>query len=314
VYGPLSVGATSVITEGAPDYPSPDRWWSIIEKYKVNIFYTSPTAIRMLKKYGEQYIKPHDLSSLRLLGTVGEPISEEAWKWFYEEVGKGKCALVDTWWQTETGGHMIVALPSIPQKPGIAGKPFFGIEVDIVDKKGKSLADGEKGFLVIRRPWPGALRTCWGDDDRFSQYWNEIPGVYCAGDLAIRDKDGYIKIIGRSDDVINVSGHRIGTAEAESALATYPSIAEAAVIPKEHEIKGQSIKAFVVLKEGEKESEQLRESIKLQVRKEIGGYAVPEEVEFVEKLPKTRSGKIMRRILRAQETGDDVGDLSTLED
>jgi acetyl-CoA synthetase len=314
VYGPLSVGATSIISEGAPDYPSPDKWWSIIEKYKVSVFYTSPTAIRHLRKYGAEYIKPHDLSSLRILGTVGEPISPEAWKWFYQEVGNSKCALVDTWWQTETGGHMIVALPSVPQKPGSAGKPFFGVEVDIVDKQGMSLQDGEKGHLVIRKPWPSALRTCWGDDERFKQYWNEIPGVYCAGDLAIRDKDGYIQIIGRSDDVINVSGHRIGTAEAESALATHPTVAEAAVIAKKHEIKGQCIKAFVVLKDNKQESDEMRDSIKMQVRNEIGGYAVPEEIEFVEKLPKTRSGKIMRRILRAQESGEEVGDLSTLED
>ncbi len=314
VYGPLSVGATSVIAEGAPDYPTPDKWWSIIEKHKVSIFYTSPTAIRMLRKYGEKYITPHDISSLRILGTVGEPISPEAWNWYYEHVGKNNCVVLDTWWQTETGGHMIVSLPSLLQKPGKAGKPFFGIDVDIVNTDGESVTDGEKGLLVIRKPWPSALRTCWGDPERFAHYWNEIEGVYTAGDVAIRDTDGYIQILGRSDDVINVSGHRIGTAEAESAIATHPSVAEVAVIGKDHEIKGQCIKAFVVLKTGENQSTELTDGIQQQVRKELGGYAVPDEIEYVSTLPKTRSGKIMRRILRAQEAGDDIGDVSTLED
>ena len=209
---------------------------------------------------------------------------------------------------------MIVSLPSLPQKPGIAGRPFFGIEADVVDVQGTRLRDGEKGLLVIRKPWPSALRTCWNDEERFEQYWSEIKGVYCAGDLAIRDSDGYIKIIGRSDDVINISGHRIGTAEAESAIGTHPAVAEVAVIAKSHEIKGQAIKAFVVLKSGHSESDQLRNEIKLQVKSEIGSYAVPEEVVFVPTLPKTRSGKIMRRVLRAQESGEDVGDLSTIED
>ena len=314
IYGPLSAGATSLMVEGAPDFPKPDRWWKIIEKYNVSVFYTSPTAIRMLRKYGEEYANTHDLSSLRVLGSVGEPINPEVWKWFYEKIGRGKCALIDTWWQTETGGHMIVSLPGLPQKPGVAGKPFFGIDVDIVDKEGNKVKNGEKGFLVVRKPWPSALRTCWNDEDRFKQYWSEIDGVYCAGDIAIQDKDGYIQILGRSDDVINVSGHRIGTAELESALLVHTAVAEAAVIGVDDEIKGQAIKAFVILKSGFDESEILRSAISDTVRSEIGGYAVPKEIEFVHKLPKTRSGKIMRRVLRAKESGEDAGDLSTLED
>jgi|GEM_PF-1091 len=314
VYGPLSVGATVLLVEGAPDYPAPDRWWKIIEKYKVSIFYTSPTAIRLLRKHGEKYIAPHKLDSLRLLGSVGEPINPEVWKWFYTYIGQNHCALVDTWWQTETGGHMIVTLPSLPQKPGQAGLSFFGIEADIVDKEGNSLPAGEKGFLVIRKPWPAALRTCWHDEERFAIYWNEIPGVYCTGDFAIKDEDGYIQIIGRADDVLNISGHRIGTAEVESALVSHQAVAESAAIGKQHEIKGQSLKVFIVLKPGIELLDQLQDDIKLHVRHELGGYAVPDEIEFVPKLPKTRSGKIMRRLLRAQEAGEEAGDLTTLED
>ncbi len=314
LYGPLSVGTTSVIAEGAPDYPNPGRWWSIVEKYRVNIFYTAPTAVRLFMKYGEEWPAKYDLSSLRILGSVGEPINPEAWIWYYENIGKGQCSIVDTWWQTETGGHMITTVPSYPQKPGKAGKPFWGIKADVVDREGNPVEPNTVGFLVIKEPWPSALRTCWGEPERFEKYWNEIPNVYTAGDLATKDEDGYIMILGRADDVINVSGHRIGTAEVESALVSHPAVAEAAVIGKPHEVKGESIKAFVILKQGHEPSENLIKDIKMHVRHELGALAVPDEIEFVEKLPKTRSGKIMRRVLKAQELGMDVGDISTLED
>ena len=314
VYGPLSVGATSVLVEGAIDYPSKDRWWKIVDKHKINVLYTSPTAVRMLRKLGEEHIVGHDLSSLKILGSVGEPISPDVWKWFYQYVGKNKCELVDTWWQTETGGFMIVTLPGISQKPGRAGLPFFGIPAEVVDKDGKRVPDNTKGLLVLKKPWPGAMRTCWKDDKRFEKYWNELKGVYTAGDVAIRDEDGYFQILGRSDDLINSSGHRIGTAEVESALVSHAAIAEAAVIGKPDEIKGEIIKAFVVLRIGRMPDGDLIEDIKLHVRREIGGHAVPSELEFIDKLPKTRSGKIMRRVLRAKEMGRDLGDLTTLED
>ena len=332
VYGPLSAGATSLLIEGALDYPSKDRWWKLIEKYKVKVFYTSPTAIRMLRKFGEGYLKGHNLASLKILGSVGEPINPDVWQWFYEHVGGGKCVVLDTWWQTETGGHMIVSLPFMLQKPGKAGLPFFGIDVDVVDRSGKTVPAGAKGLLVIRKPWPAAMRTCWKDDARFEKYWNEISGVYCAGDVAIRDEDGYVQILGRSDDLINSSGHRIGTAEVESALVSHVAIAEAAVIGKPDEIKGEVIKAFLVLRSSESvvriganfpydrertiltNDERLIEDIKFHVRREIGSHAVPAEIEFIDNLPKTRSGKIMRRILRAKEIGQDLGDLTTLED
>jgi acetyl-CoA synthetase len=314
LYGPLSVGTTSVIAEGAPDYPNPGRWWSIVEKYRVNIFYTAPTAVRLFMKYGEEWPAKYDLSSLRVLGSVGEPINPEAWIWYYENIGRKQCSIVDTWWQTETGGHMITTVPAYPQKPGKAGKPFWGIKADVVDKQGNPVEPNTVGFLVIKEPWPSALRTCWGEPERFEKYWNEIPNVYTAGDLATKDEDGYIMILGRADDVINVSGHRIGTAEVESALVSHPAVAEAAVIGKPHEVKGESIKAFVILKQGHEPSENLMKDIKMHVRHELGALAVPDEIEFVEKLPKTRSGKIMRRVLKAQELGMDVGDISTLED
>ncbi len=314
VYGPLSVGATSVIYEGAPDYPDPGRWWSIVEKYRVNIFYTAPTAIRLFMKYGEEWPNKYDLSSLRILGSVGEPINPEAWIWYYEVIGKGQCSIVDTWWQTETGGHMITTVPSYPQKPGKAGKPFWGIEADVVNKEGKPVEPNTVGYLVIKKPWPSALRTCWGEPDRFKKYWTEIGNYYFAGDMATKDEDGYIMILGRADDVINVSGHRIGTAEVESALVSHPAVAEAAVIGKPHEVKGESIKAFVILKQNYSPSETLVKDLKMHVRHELGALAVPDEIEFVEKLPKTRSGKIMRRVLRAKELGMPLGDVSTLED
>ncbi|MDO8493087.1 MAG: acetate--CoA ligase [bacterium] len=314
VYGPLSVGATSVLVEGVPDYPSKDRWWKIVDKYKVKVFYTSPTAIRMLRKFGEEHLEKHNLSSLRILGSVGEPISAEVWNWFYKYVGRERCVVVDTWWQTETGGHMIVSLPALPQKPGKAGLPFFGIDVDIVDKDGQSVPDNTKGLLVIKKPWPGAMRTVWGDNARFEKYWSETKGVYTAGDMAIRDEDGYIQILGRSDDLINSSGHRIGTAEVESALNSHHSVAESAVIGKPDEIRGEVIKAFILLHTGRVHDEILIEDIKFHVRREIGAHAIPVEIEFIDKLPKTRSGKIMRRVLRAKEMGQDLGDLTTLED
>lgn len=314
VYGPLSVGVTSIIAEGAPDYPDPGRWWSIIEKYRVNIFYTAPTAIRLFMKYGEQWPAKYDLSSLRILGSVGEPINPEAWIWYYENIGRKNCSIVDTWWQTETGGHMITTVPAYPQKPGKAGKPFFGIEADVVDKNGNPVKPNEVGYLVIKKPWPSALRTCWGEPERFNKYWSEISQYYFAGDMATKDEDGYIMILGRADDVINVSGHRIGTAEVESALVAHEAVAEAAVIGIPHEIKGESIKAFVILKQGIEITDELKGDIKQCVRKELGSLAVPDEIEFVEKLPKTRSGKIMRRVLKAKELGMPLGDISTLED
>ncbi|MBI3633248.1 MAG: acetate--CoA ligase [Candidatus Vogelbacteria bacterium] len=314
VYGPLSVGATSVMVEGVPDYPSPDRWWKLIDRFKINVLYTSPTAIRMLRKLGEQHIKGHDLSSLKIIGSVGEPISPQIWEWFYEHIGRKKCVLVDTWWQTETGGQMIVSLPALSQKPGKAGLPFFGIEVDIIDKNGNSVPNNAKGLLVIKKPWPGAMRTCWNNDERFAKYWTEIKDAYLAGDIAIRDDDGYIQILGRSDDLINVSGHRIGTAEVESALVSHIAVAEAAVIGKPDEIRGEVIKAFIILRADRIPNQELVEDIKFHVRREIGSHAIPYELEFVDKLPKTRSGKIMRRVLRAKEMGQDLGDLTTLED
>jgi acetyl-CoA synthetase len=314
IYGPLSVGATILMVEGAPDYPDPGRWWKIIDKYRVNIFYTSPTAIRMFMKHGVSWVQKYDLSSLKILGTVGEPINPEAWLWYYENIGRKRCVIVDTWWQTETGGHMIATLPSLPQKPGKAGLPFFGVKAEVVNKKGEILPPNTVGYLVIQKPWISALRNCWGDEERFNQYWSEIGNFYFAGDLAAKDEDGYIMILGRADDVLSVSGHRIGTAEVESAIVSHKAVAEAAVIGKPHEIKGESIKAFVILKKEAEPSEDLKREIKFQVRKELGSLAVPDEIEFVETLYKTRSGKIMRRVLKARELGQPIGDISTLED
>ncbi|WP_340695627.1 acetate--CoA ligase [Hydrogenobacter thermophilus] len=314
VYGPLAVGLTSLIVEGAPDYPDPGRWWNYVEKYRVNVFYTAPTAVRMFMKYGEQWPAKYDLSSLRILGSVGEPINPEAWHWYFKNIGRERCVIVDTWWQTETGMHMITTIPSYPSKPGKAGKPFFGIEALIVDRHGNVLPPNTIGNLVIKTPWPAMLRTCWGEPERYEKYWNTIPGYYLTGDLASYDEEGYIMILGRADDVLNVAGHRIGTMEVESAIVDYPAVAEAAVIGKPHEVKGESIKAFVILKKGYAPSEKLIEEIKHHVKQVLGAIAVPDEIEFVEKLPKTRSGKIMRRVLKAQELGLPVGDISTLED
>jgi acetyl-CoA synthetase len=314
VYGPLLNGVTSMMYEGAPNYPDPGIWWKIVEKYRVNIFYTAPTAVRMFMRYGEDYPKKYDLSSLRVLGSVGEPINPEAWEWYYRVIGGEKCPIVDTWWQTETGMHLILSWPHLPAKPGYAGKPFFTVEADVVDKDGKSLPPNHVGLLVIKTPWPAMFRNVWGNPERYNKYWEIVPGYYCPEDLATKDEEGRIMILGRADDVLNVAGHRIGTAEVESALVEHPDVAEAAVIGKPDEIKGQRIKAFVVLKVGVEPSEELIKSIKQTVREVLGPIAVPDEIEFVDKLPKTRSGKIMRRLLRAKELGLEIGDTSTLED
>ena len=315
VYGPLSVGVTSVIFEGAPDYKDPSTWWKIVEKYRVNKFYTAPTAVRLFMKYGEQWPEAHDLSSLKILGSVGEPINPEAWHWYYEHIGHKNCAIVDTWWQTETGAHMITTLPGNPMKPGKAGKPLPGVEVAIVDKNGNPVPPNTVGYVVIKRPWPSMMRDCWGQPERYKKYWTEIPGnVYNADDLGSIDEEGYIMIVGRADDVLSVAGHRIGTMEVESAIVDHEAVAEAAVIGKPDPIKGEHIKAFVILKQGYTPSEELKKSIQEHVKHVLGAIAYPEEIEFVDKLPKTRSGKIMRRVLKAKELGLDVGDVSTLED
>ncbi|ACG56781.1 acetate/CoA ligase [Hydrogenobaculum sp. Y04AAS1] len=315
VYGPLSVGVTSVIFEGAPDYKDPSTWWKIVEKYRVNKFYTAPTAVRLFMKYGEQWPEAHDLSSLKILGSVGEPINPEAWHWYYEHIGHKNCAIVDTWWQTETGTHMITTLPGNPMKPGKAGKPLPGIEVAIVDKNGNPVPPNTVGYVVIKNPWPSMMRNCWGQPERYKKYWTEIPGnVYNADDLGSIDEEGDIMIVGRADDVLSVAGHRIGTMEVESAIVDHEAVAEAAVIGKPDPIKGERIKAFVILKQDYNPSEELKKSIQEHVKHVLGAIAYPEEIEFVDKLPKTRSGKIMRRVLKAKELGLDIGDVSTLED
>jgi acetyl-CoA synthetase len=317
VYGPLSNGATVLMYEGAPNHPEPDRFWSIVERHRVNILYTAPTAIRAFIKWGEHWPLRHDLSSLRLLGTVGEPINPEAWMWYREIIGKAVCPIVDTWWQTETGAMMITPLPgATPTKPGSATKPFPGIEVDVMTRDGKSVGPNEGGYLVIKRPWPSMLRTIWGDDERYcEQYWSQIDGIYFAGDGARVDEDGYFWIMGRIDDVINVSGHRLGTAEVESALVSHPAVAEAAVVGRPDELKGSAIIAFVTLEGTHTASDQLKETLRAHVTKEIGALARPEEIRFSDMLPKTRSGKIMRRLLREIATSGSVaGDVTTLED
>ncbi len=317
VYGPLLNGATSVMYEGAPNYPEPDRFWSIIEKFKVNIFYTAPTAIRSFIKWGDLWPAKHDLSSLRLLGTVGEPINPEAWMWYHKNIGRDRCPIVDTWWQTETGAIMISPIPgALPTKPGSATRPLPGVVVDVVDRQGKSVGTNQGGFLVIKRPWPSMLRTIYGDPERYKkQYWSEIPGMYFTGDGARRDEDGYLWIMGRIDDVINVSGHRIGTMEVESSLVSHPTVAEAAVVGRPDELKGQGIVAFVTLAAGYQSAPALKEELKGHVAKTIGGFAKPDEIRFTDALPKTRSGKIMRRLLRDLASGQaTVGDTTTLED
>ncbi|HQZ96218.1 MAG TPA: acetate--CoA ligase [Pyrinomonadaceae bacterium] len=317
VYGPLANGATVFMYEGAPNYPDLDRFWDIIERHKINIFYTAPTAIRAFIKWGEQYPLKHDLSSLRLLGTVGEPINPEAWMWYHAIIGKRKCPIVDTWWQTETGSIMISPLPgATPTTPGTATRPIPGIMLDIVTKTGKPVGPNEGGYLVATHPWPSMLRTLWGDDERYKQaYWSEIPGFYFAGDGARRDQHGYYWIMGRVDDVINVSGHRLGTAEIESALVSHESVAEAAVVGRPDDLKGQAIAAFVTLEGTHVGSDELKETLRAHVAHEIGALAKPDDIRFTDMLPKTRSGKIMRRLLRELAAGGKVaGDVTTLED
>ena len=317
VYGPMLNGATQVMYEGAPTYPSPDRLWDLVNKYKVTVFYTAPTAIRAFMKLGDEHPQKHDLSSLRLLGTVGEPINPEAWMWYRRVIGGDRCPVVDTWWQTETGGIMITTLPGAhAAKPGSAGLPFFGVEPAIVDVEGVEQAANDGGYLVLKRPWPSMLRTVYGDDDRYrAQYWTEVPHVYFAGDGARRDEDGYFWIMGRVDDVVNVSGHRLGTMEVESALVSHPTVAEAAVVGRPDEIKGQGIVAFVTLEGTRQGSDDLRKELRNHVAKEIGAIAKPDDIRFADALPKTRSGKIMRRLLRNIAAGEEAaGDISTLED
>jgi acetyl-CoA synthetase len=317
IYGPLANGATTVMYEGAPNHPREDRFWSIIEKYRVNTFYTAPTAIRAFIKWGEQWPGRHDLSSLRLLGTVGEPINPEAWMWYHRVIGKERCPIVDTWWQTETGMIMISPLPgAVPTKPGSATKPLPGVVPEVVDRHGDPVPANQGGYLVITRPWPAMLRTIFGDDERYrQQYWSQVPHVYFTADGARRDQDGYIWVMGRVDDVLNVAGHRLSTMEVESALVHHPKVAEAAVVGKPDELKGEGIACFVTLVGGQAPSEELKQELREHVVKEIGALARPDEIRFTEALPKTRSGKIMRRLLRDIAGGrQTTGDTTTLED
>jgi len=318
VYGPLAFGATSLMFEGVPTYPHPDRFWDVVEKYQVNIFYTAPTALRAIMREGDEWPNKHNLSSLRILGTVGEPINPEAWMWYYNVIGKGKCPIVDTWWQTETGGILITPLPgAIPIKPGSATLPFPGIEPAVLREDGSTADVNEGGYLVIKKPWPGLMRRVYGEPERFKKtYFVKYPGVYTTGDGARIDEDGYYWLMGRIDDIINVSGHRIGTAEVESALVSHDKVAEAAVVGMPHEIKGQGIYAFVTLKVDVEKSDALKKELVAHVRKVIGPIATPDELQFTDALPKTRSGKIMRRILTkiAAGNGKDLGDTSTLAD
>ena len=317
VYSPLVLGATSFMYEGAPTYPYPDRWWQIVAKYGITILYTAPTAIRGLMRFGRSWPARHDLTSLRLLGTVGEPINPEAWRWYYRVIGQERCPIMDTWWQTETGNFMITPLPSVPLKPGSATRGFPGVELDVVDEEGKPVSPGEEGYLVIKSPWPAMLRTVYNDPDRYvQQYWSRYgeQGWYLSGDSAKKDEDGYFWIIGRIDDVIKVSGYRLGTAEIESALVSHPAVVEAAVIAVPDELRGNIIKGFCILRQGHESSERLEKELRDHVGHEMGPIAKPTTVDFVDSLPKTRSGKIMRRVLKAQVLGEDLGDLSTLAD
>jgi acetyl-CoA synthetase len=315
VYGPLLNGATSFMYEGAPTFPYPHRWWQMIEKYGINILYTAPTAIRGLMRFGDAWPNRYNLSSLRLLGSVGEPINPEAWKWYHRVIGKEKCPIMDTWWQTETGMFMITPMPCTPLKPGSGTKPFPGLIMDIVDEEGKSVKPNEEGYLVIKTPWPSMLRTIWNDPDKYvTQYWSKYPGMYMTGDSARRDEDGYYWIIGRVDDVIKVSGYRLGTAEIESALVSHQAVAEAAAIGLPHDVKGNAIHCYVILRSGYEKSDKLVEELRAHVGHEVGPIAKPESIEIVESLPKTRSGKIMRRVLKARALGQDPGNLSTLEE
>ena len=317
VYGPLQNGATVMMYEGAPNWPENDRFWKIIDDHKVSVFYTAPTAIRAFIKWGNEWVHKHSLASLRLLGTVGEPINPEAWMWYHREIGKERCPIVDTWWQTETGAILIAPIPgAVPTKPGSATRPFFGVVPDVVSKDGEPVPAGQGGLLVIKKPWPSIARTIWGDAERYEKaYFSEIPGIYFTGDGARRDADGYYWLMGRVDDVINVSGHRLGTMEIESALVAHPKVAEAAVVGRPHEMKGQAIAAFVSLENGHEPSEELKQELRSWVAKEIGALARPDDLRFTPTLPKTRSGKIMRRLLRElATTGTVTGDTTTLED
>jgi acetyl-CoA synthetase len=317
VYGILAAGATSVMYEGAPNHPEPDRLWRIIDELGVTIFYTAPTAIRAFIKWGEQWPRKHKLDTLRLLGTVGEPINPEAWMWYHRVIGKERCPIVDTWWQTETGGIMIAPLPgATPTKPGSATLPLPGIVPEVRTRDGKTVGANQGGYLVITRPWPGMLRTVYGDPERYTQqYWSQMPGIYFTGDGARRDPDGYFWVMGRIDDVVNVSGHRLGTMEVESALVSHPSVAEAAVVGRPDDMKGEALSAFVTLESGQPASEALKKALKEHVAKEIGAFARPDDIRFTDSLPKTRSGKIMRRLLRDIAAGKEtLGDTTTLED
>jgi acetyl-CoA synthetase len=315
VYGPLAAGATVVMFEGAPDWPKRDRFWEIVERYGVTVFYTAPTAIRAFMKWGAEHPKSRDLSTLRLLGTVGEPINPEAWMWYHEHIGRERCPIVDTWWQTETGGIMISPLPGVTTtKPGSATLPLPGISAELVDGSGKPMTKGG-GFLTITEPWPGMLRTIYGDDERYRQtYWSRFPGRYFAGDGAKIDDDGYWWVLGRVDDVLNVAGHRIGTMEIESALVDHPAVAEAAVVGKAHDLKGQAVAAFVILREGHQPGPDLRDELKAHVATKIGAIAKPDDIYFAADVPKTRSGKIMRRLLKDIAEGRALGDTTTLAD
>ena len=317
VYGPLATGTTTLMYEGAPNWPEPDRFWRLIEEYAVTVLYTAPTAIRAFIRWGDHWLKKHDLSSLRLLGSVGEPINPEAWMWYRDKVGGGRCPVIDTWWQTETGAIMITPLPgAIPTKPGSATLPFFGIDAAIVDEKGQEVGADVGGKLIVRKPWPSMLRTIYGDKERYQkQYWSEFKGRYLTGDGARRDKDGYFWIVGRIDDVLNVAGHRLGTSEIESALVSHAKVAEAAVVGRPDELKGQSVVAFVTVKGGVAVSNSLKIELREHVALHIGAIAKPDEIRFAEGLPKTRSGKIMRRLLKEVASGKSVtGDTTTLED
>ena len=315
VYAPLILGLTSFMYEGAPTYPSPDRWWQMVDKYKITHLYTAPTAIRGLMRLGDEWPHKHDLSSLKVLGTVGEPINPEAWRWYYKHVGHERCPVIDTWWQTETGAFMITPTPARPLKPGSATRPFPGIVADVVRDNGESCDPEEEGFLVIKHPWPAMLAGIYGDPQRYiNQYWSRYPGLYLAGDAARKDRDGYFWIIGRIDDVINVSGHRLGTAEIESALVSHPAVAEAAAIGLPDELKGQGIHCWVLLRDGFTASDELAAELRQHVRHEISPIATPDKINFPPSLPKTRSGKIMRRVLKARAMGMPEGDVSTLEE
>jgi acetyl-CoA synthetase len=317
VYGPLQNGATVVMYEGGPTHPQPDRFWEIIDRHKVTVFYTAPTAIRAFMRLGERWPARHAMKSLRLLGSVGEPINPEAWMWYRSHIGRDRCPIVDTWWQTETGAIMISPLPgATPTKPGSCTLPLPGIKVNVVTREGQPVPPGSGGYLVIEKPWPSMLRNIWGDPERFKQqYWSQIPGAYFTGDGARRDEDGYFWVMGRVDDVINVSGHRLSTMEVESALVSHARVAEAAVVGRPDEIKGQGITAFVTLQMGNEPTDALKDELRAWVAKEIGSLAKPDDIRFTDALPKTRSGKIMRRLLRELAAGGEVkGDVTTLED